>query len=259
MEEIMNISGIRCYEKGGTAYLSLDAVARGLGFTQEKSGGKYVRWDRVEAYLAEMGFPHKWGKDDYIPENIFYRLAMKAKNPVAEAFQSKVADEVIPSIRKHGAYMTPETVDHMIASPEFGIKLLTALKEEQDKRKELEQKAAENAPKVLFADAVSAAHTSILVGELAKLLKQNGVEMGQNRLFRWLRSNGYLIQRQGQDFNMPTQKSMELGLFEIKETAITHADGHTTVSKTPKITGKGQQYFVRKFLGNRTESSRSSS
>lgn len=119
------------------------------------------------------------------------------------------------------------------------------------KIKALETKARENAPKVLFADAVSAAHTSILVGELAKLLKQNGVEMGQNRLFRWLRSNGYLIQRQGQDFNMPTQKSMELGLFEIKETAITHADGHTTVTKTPKVTGKGQQYFVRKFLEGR--------
>ena len=119
------------------------------------------------------------------------------------------------------------------------------------KIKALETKAQENAPKVLFADAVSAAHTSILVGELAKLLKQNGVDMGQNRLFRWLRANGYLIRRQGQDFNMPTQKAMELGLFEIKETAISHADGHTTVSKTPKITGKGQQYFVRKFIGGR--------
>lgn len=191
------------------------------------------------------------GATNCVTEAGLYSLVLGSRKKEARQFKRWVTHEVIPSIRKHGAYMTPETVDHMIASPEFGIKLLTALKEEQDRRKSLEAKAQENAPKVLFADAVSAAHTSILVGELAKLLKQNGVEMGQNRLFRWLRSNGYLIQRQGQDFNMPTQKSMELGLFEIKETAITHADGHTTVTKTPKVTGKGQQYFVRKFLEGR--------
>ena len=102
---------------------------------------------------------------------------------------------------------------------------------------------------MLFADAVSTAKTSILVGELAKLLKQNGVNMGQNRLFAWMRENGYLIKRQGTDYNMPTQKSMEMGLFEIKETAITHSDGHTSVSKTSKITGAGQQYFITLFLG----------
>lgn len=113
----------------------------------------------------------------------------------------------------------------------------------------MESKVASDKPKVLFADAVSTARTSILVGELAKLLKQNGVEMGQNRLFDWLRNNGYLIRRKGNDFNMPTQKAMELGLFEIKETAITHSDGHTSVNKTPKVTGKGQQYFINAFLG----------
>lgn len=106
-------------------------------------------------------------------------------------------------------------------------------------------------PKALFADAVSTAKNSILVGEMAKLLKQNGVEMGQNRFFTWLRENGYLIRRHGTDYNMPTQKSMELGLFEIKETSITHSDGHTSVNKTPKITGKGQQYFVNLFLGDK--------
>ena len=103
-------------------------------------------------------------------------------------------------------------------------------------------------PKVLFADSVAASHTSILVGELAKLLKQNGVDMGQNRLFAWMRNNGYLIRRMGTDYNMPTQRSMDMGLFEIKETSITHADGHTSVNKTPKVTGKGQQYFVSLFL-----------
>lgn len=138
MNDIMMINGVECYEQNGTAYLKLEAVARGLGFTQEKSGSEYVRWDRVDGYLEEIGFPHKWGKDDFIPENIFYRLAMKAKNEAAEAFQAKIADEVIPSIRKHGAYMTEDTIDRMIDSPEFGIKLLTALKEEKNKRKALE-------------------------------------------------------------------------------------------------------------------------
>lgn len=117
-----------------------------------------------------------------------------------------------------------------------------------DKLKKLEAKVEADAPKVLFADAVSSSKTSILVGELAKLLKQNGVDIGQHRLFNWMRENGYLIRRKGLDFNMPTQKSMELGLFTVKETAITHSDGTVTVSKTTKVTGKGQQYFIEKFL-----------
>lgn len=117
------------------------------------------------------------------------------------------------------------------------------------KIKALEEENAVNRPKVLFADSVAASKTSILVGELAKLLKQNGVDTGQNRLFDWMRSNGYLIRREGTDYNMPTQRSMEMGLFEIKETSVTHADGHVTVNKTPKVTGKGQQFFINVFLG----------
>lgn len=246
--QILNVSGVECYEKDGTAYLKLETVARGLGFTTvATSGNEVVRWNRVRKYLSELGIP-TCGDGDFIPENIFYRLAMKAKNETAEAFQAKIADEVIPSIRKHGAYMTENTLDRMIASPEFGIKLLTALKEETEKRKKLEAKTAQDAPKVLFADAVSASHTSILVGELAKLLKQNGVDIGQNRLFTYLRENGYLIRRKGSDYNMPTQKSMDMGLFEIKETVIAHADGHTSTSKTPKVTGQGQLYFIHLLL-----------
>lgn len=103
-------------------------------------------------------------------------------------------------------------------------------------------------PKVLFADSVSASHTTILIGELAKIIKQNGVNMGQNRLFQWMRKNGYLIGRRGTDYNMPTQKAMEMGLFTVKETAVSHADGNTSISKTPKVTGKGQVYFVNKFV-----------
>jgi len=118
----------------------------------------------------------------------------------------------------------------------------------QSRCQQLEEKIQADKPKVLFADSVAAAKTSILVGELAKILKQNGVETGQKRLFQWLRDNGYLIRRNGSDHNMPTQKSMEMGLFEIKETSITHSDGHISVNKTAKVTGKGQVYFVNKLM-----------
>lgn len=248
MQNIINVGGIECYEENGTAYLKLETVARGLGFTQEKNGAEYVRWDRLEEYLSELGFPHKWGKDDFIPENVFYRLAMKAKNETAEKFQAFVADEVIPSIRKHGAYMTPDKLEEVLLNPDTLITLATELKKERAARERLEGLRRLDKPKVIFADAVCASKRSILVGELAKLLKQNGVEIGQNRLFEWLRNNGFLISRKGSDYNMPTQKAMEMGLFEIKETAIPHSDGHITVSLTPKVSGKGQKYFVNRFL-----------
>lgn len=257
MNEIINIQGIECYEKDGTAYLKLEAVARGLGFTEvAASGNECVKWSRVKKYLNDLHFIDTCVDGikipDFIPENIFYRLAMKAKNEAAERFQAKIADEVIPSIRKHGAYMTPETLEAAILNPDYLLQVVTALKEETDKRKALETQVEADKPKVLFADAVSVSKTSILVGDLAKLLKQNGVNTGQNRLFIWLRSNGYLVRRSGTDYNMPTQRSMEMGLFEIKETTITHPDGHTSVNRTPKVTGKGQQYFINRFLAQRT-------
>lgn len=139
----------------------------------------------------------------------------------------------------------------MLSNPDFMIRLLQELKSEQEQRRELERQKKEDAPKVLFADAVKTSRTSILVGELAKILKQNGVETGQTRLFSWLRDNGFLIKRKGSDYNMPTQKAMEAGLFEIKETAVTHADGHVSVNRTPKVTGKGQLYFVERFLSQK--------
>lgn len=257
MDEIMNIQtiqGVRGYiDQKGTAQLNLEDVSRGLGFTQtqSKNGVEYtsVRWERVEQHLAEMGFPHKWGKDDYIPENIFYRLAMKAKNEAAQAFQAKIADEILPSIRKHGLYATDAAIDAMLSDPDMAIRLLQEVKAERHRSRALAAQVEADRPKVLFADSMAASKTSILVGELAKLLKQNGIDMGQNRLFAWMRENGFLIRRKGTDYNMPAQRAMELGLFEIKETSVTHADGHVTVNKTPKVTGKGQQYFVNRFLG----------
>ena len=147
--QILNVDGIECYEKDGTAYLKLETVARGLGFTREKNGTLYVMWDRVMKYLAEIGFRTcaengvpTCGHDDFIPENIFYRLAMKAKNEVAEKFQAKVADEIIPSIRKHGIYATDNVINQILDNPDFGIELLTKLKEERAARVEAERKNA---------------------------------------------------------------------------------------------------------------------
>lgn len=144
--QILNVNGIECYEKDGTAYLKLETVARGLGFTttQSISGKEYtnVRWNRVDEYLKEIGFATCGKRPDFIPENIFYRLAMKAKNEVAEKFQAKVADEIIPSIRKHGIYATDNVIDQILDNPDFGIELLTKLKEERAARVEAERKNA---------------------------------------------------------------------------------------------------------------------
>lgn len=233
-------------ENDKTLFCGTD-VARALGY---KNPQKAIR-DHCK------GIVERWVNDslgrrqnaNFIPQGDIYRLAAKSELPGADKFESWIFDEVLPSIHKHGAYMTPETLEAAILNPDTMIKLCTALKEEQDKRKALEAENETMKPKALFADSVTASKNSILVGEMAKLLKQNGVHTGQNRLFETLREKGYLIRRQGNDYNMPTQKSMELGLFEIKETVINHSDGHTSVNKTPKITGKGQQYFVNLFLG----------
>lgn len=185
-----------------------------------------------------------------ISESGLYSLALGSRKPQAKPFKRWVTHEVIPSIRKHGAYATPATIESLIQNPESGIKLLTALKNEQDKRRVLEDKVNQDRPKVLFADAVAASESPMLIGELAKVIKQNGVNIGEKRLFEWLRNNGYLIRRKGTDYNSPTQRSMEMGLFKVKETAITHSDGHITVNRTTKVTGRGQGYFVNKFLGS---------
>lgn len=186
-----------------------------------------------------------------INESGLYSLVLSSKLPGAKKFKRWITSEVIPTIRKHGAYMTDETIEKALDDPDTIIRLATKLKEEREARKALEAKAEADAPKVLFAEAVSTAKTSILIGEMAKLLKQNGIDIGQNRLFKWLRDNGYLIKRQGADFNMPSQYSMERGLFEIKETAIAKPDGCTIVSRTPKVTGKGQVFFTNLFLHSR--------
>ena len=197
--------------------------------------------------LSSLGQRGGW----LINESGLYSLVLSSKLPTAKKFKRWVTSEVLPAIRKHGGYLTPEKVEEVLLNPDTIITLATNLKAEQEKRKAAELQIEADRPKVVFADSVSVSHTNILISELAKVLKQNGVpNMGQNRLFQWLRDNNYLISRRGTDYNMPMQKSMEMGLFCIKETTVNHSDGHTSISRTPKVTGKGQIYFVNKFLNS---------
>lgn len=184
-----------------------------------------------------------------ISESGLYNVILLSRKPEAKKFKRWVTHEVLPTIRKHGAYVTPAKLEELMNDPDSWIKVLTALKEERTAKERLQLEATENKPKVIFADAVSVSEGTILIGELAKILKGNGIEIGQNRLFEKLRQDGYLIKRKGTDYNAPTQRAMDLGLFRVKETAITHSDGHVTISKTTKVTGKGQQYFINLFLG----------
>ena len=197
------------------------------------------------------------GREQYpvlINESGVYSLVFSSKLPTAKAFKRWVTSEVLPAIRKHGGYMTPEKVEEALVNPDVMIRLATELKAERQKRQALSKLADEQGaqiakmqPKALFADAVSTSETSILIGGLAKLIKQNGVDIGQKRLFQWMRENGFLI-KSGADKNIPTQRAMEYGLFEVKERSIVGGDGANHVTRTTKVTGKGQVYFVNKFL-----------
>ena len=179
-----------------------------------------------------------------INESGLYSLILSSKLPKAKEFKRWVTSEVLPSIRKHGAY----AVDELLNDPEFAIKTFTALKEERERSKRLSEQIEADKPKVIFADSVSAAKSSILIGDLAKILKQNGVNIGQNRLFEWFRQNGYLI-KDGTSKNMPTQRAADMKLFEVKVRTVNNPDGSIRETKTTVVTGKGQVYFVNKFLG----------
>lgn len=179
-----------------------------------------------------------------INESGLYSLILSSKMPNAKKFKHWVTSEVLPAIRKHGAYMTDEKAFDVVHNKNG---LAELLQQAADQLKQKDIQIEEMKPKAMLADAITASETSILVGEMAKILKKNGINTGQNRFFKWLRANGYLIKRKGTDYNMPTQKSMNLKLFEIKERTI--VDGNSTrIVKTPKITGNGQQYFTNLFL-----------
>ena len=196
------------------------------------------RLDDDERTKLNLG---RQGETNVINEYGLYSLVLSSRKPEAKEFKRWITHEVLPSIRKYGVYN--------MAIPRTLPDALKAYANEIDEHNKTKALLEAQKPKVLFADAVSASETSILIGELAKILKQNGVEnLGQNRLFEILRRDGFLISRKGTSYNMPTQRSMELGLFKIKETAINHSDGHVSISKTPKVTGKGQQYFIKYFM-----------
>jgi phage antirepressor YoqD-like protein len=221
--------------------------ARALGYADTAKAVKQHCKEKGWAFHPVLT-PGGMQKIRFISEGNLYRLIAGSHLHGAEKFESWIFDEVIPSIRKHGAYLTPEKVEEVLLNPDTIIKLATQLKREQEEKRRLQEQKELDKPKVLFADSVTTSPSSILVREMAKILKQNGISIGERRLYQKLREKGYLIKKRGSDYNMPTQRAMELKLFEIKETVITHSDGRITVNRTPKVTGKGQMYFVNKFL-----------
>ena len=236
MNEILNIDGIECYEENGTAYLKLETVARGLGFTQtqNKNGTEYtsVRWERVEQYLEEIGFPHKWGKDDFIPENIFYRLAMKAKNEIAEAFQAKVADEIIPSIRKHGGYIANQenlTPEQIVANA-----LIVAQNIIDEKNKQIEKMQ----PKAEYFDALVDRN---LLTNFRDTAKELGIK--EREFIRFLIDKKY-VYRDKRDKLKPYADKND-GLFEVKE-FVNKNTGFANIQTL--ITPKGRETFRLLYL-----------
>lgn len=248
--ENTEFGAVRTIEINGEPYLVGKDVADILGY-QNGSRDINRHVDEEDRHKVMLFDGNQDKETIIINESGLYSLILSSKMPNAKKFKHWVTSDVLPSIRKHGAYMTEKTLEQAITDPDFLIKLATELKNEQAKRKELETKVNEDKPKVLFADAVETAQTSILVGDLAKLIKQNGVDIGQKRLFAYLRENGYLIKNGGSK-NMPTQKSMEMNLFEVKERTINNPDGTVRITKTTKVTGKGQTYFINKFLGDKS-------
>lgn len=241
---------IRTIERGGEPWFVGKDVAAALGYSNTADAiQKHI--DDEDKLASQFAIAGQARSIIIINESGLYSLVLSSKLPNAKKFKRWITSEVIPSIRKHGAYMTPDKLEEVLLSPDTLMQLAQNLKDEQEKRKALQEQVEAQRPAVLFAGAVETSKSSILIGELAKVLKQNGVNIGQNRLFDWMRQNGYLIRRNGSDYNMPTQRAMEMGLFEIKETTIVHADGHTHINKTPKVTGKGQVYFVDLFLSGK--------
>lgn len=240
----------------GIEWFGATEAAKALGFSNPHKAIDHHVEDEdctVHTVLTDGGKQNK----KFINESGLYSLIfgaarqgnnseIKAK---AKQFKRWVTSEVLPAIRQHGGYLTPTKIKEVLLNPDTIIDLAQRLKQANEEKAKLAAQIEANKPKVLFADSVAASKTSILIGDLAKILKQNGYETGQKRLFAQLRDEGYLIKRKGSDYNMPTQRAMEMGLFEIKETVITHSDGHISINKTPKVTGKGQIYFINKYAG----------
>ena len=239
---------IRTVEIDGKPYFVGADVAKALGYKDTVNALKQHCRGVVKHHLTDSLGRNQ--EASFIPEGDLYRLIMKSKLPSAEKFESWVMDEILPSIRKNGGYIVGQET---LSDEELMAKaILVAQKKIAERDKIIEKqrlKIEADKPKTIFADAVSTSHTSILIGDLAKLICQNGVQTGQKRLFQWMRENGYLM-KSGASYNMPMQRYIEQGLFEVKESSVQNPDGSVRVTRTTKVTGKGQLYFINKFLGN---------
>ena len=226
-------------------------VAEILGYAKpENAIANHVdEEDKTSTLIQGSGSNYK-SKAIIINESGLYSLVLSSKLPSAKEFKRWITHEVIPAIRQHGAYMTPEVIQKSLQDPDFMIQILQNLKQEQERNRALEADNERMRPKEIFADAVSVSKDGILVGALAKLIHQNGVEIGQKRLFQWLRDHGYLM-KSGADKNMPTQRARDMDLFKVKERTINNPDGSVRLTRTTLVTGKGQQFFVNKFLAGR--------
>jgi anti-repressor protein len=250
---------VRPTEDGSFTVLA-PGLARALGFRDARdmmlplsSNDCSYELVRTNAGLREVGCVTEAGFYRAVGQRQAARITDPEARAAVERFQSWVFGEVLPSIRRHGAFLTPQKIEEALLDPDVIIRLATDLKAEREARQALEAKTVADAPKVLFADAVACSESTILIGELAKSLQGTGLDIGQNRLFERMRQDGFLSGRKGADWNLPTQRAMDLGLFRIKETAITHPDGRVSVSTTVKVTGKGQQYFAQRYLGGQLE------
>ena len=209
--------------------------------------------DRLKYQIGTAG---QLREQTLINESGLYSLILSSKLPKAKEFKRWVTSEVLPTIRKTGGYINGS--EAMSDSEIMAKALLVAQKTIEANKEKINQLMSDNErmkPKALFADAVANSDGTILIGELAKLIKQNGYDIGQKRLFAWMRENGYLIKQKGSSYNMPTQRAMEMGLFKIKESSIIQPDGAVRLTRTVKVAGKGQQYFINKFLGEQAQQS----
>lgn len=238
---------VRTIEINGEPWFVGKDVATVLGYKNTRDAmNKHVDTEDKNTVAIHDGITRGNPNQTIINESGLYSLIISSKLPTAKKFKRWVTNEVLPTIRKHGAYLTDQKIDEILSDPDTIIKLATELKEERAKSKALLADNEKMKPKALFADTVSASHSTILIRELAKILKGNGINIGGNRLFQWLRDNGYLISC-GSDRNTPTQMAMNLGVFKVKESTIAR-NGDVTIVKTTMVTGKGQQYFINKFL-----------
>jgi phage antirepressor YoqD-like protein len=244
MNSLITIQGVRAFiDKDGTAQLHQEDVARGLGFVERKGEVEYIRWGRLNGYMAEFGFATS-GENEFIPENIFYLLAMKANNETAIAFQKKVACEILPSIRKHGMYAKDELLDN----PDLLIEVATKLKEERQARLIAENKIKELTPAADLGNAMRNNDGLIIIRDFVKVLANVGIKIRQCDLFSWLVKKEYLYQNKRGDYK-PRVEYVHSGLFKVAETPVETRTNGSFISYTTRLTAKGQEYFINKLKG----------